>query len=136
VQDRMALCIMILYQIRFTQAQSMRQTRERMSQRTSWVFGCRSSTHKTHRVGNDVVFSYFADFGWRCIIRDQHKRLAEHSRMALDVFLECRGRICSRTTTMCHISGDSDQERRRLTACLNSEQSIKLVTRRHLPGIG
>src|SRR5258707_9423705 len=89
-----------------TQAQSTTQTRERTSQRTSWVFGCRSSTHKTHRVGNNVVFSYFADFGGRCIIRDQHKRLAEHSRMALDVFLECHGRISSRPAPMCHIPGD------------------------------
>jgi hypothetical protein len=110
-----------------TQAQSMTQTRERTSQQTSWISGCRLSTHKTHRVGNNVVFSYFADFGRRCIIRDQHKRLAEHSRMALDVFLECHGRISSRPAPMCHIPGDSDQERWRLTACLSSKHSIKLV---------
>ena len=88
---------------------------------------CRFSTHETHCVGNDVIFSYFANFGGRSVIRDKRKRLAEHSRMALDVFLGSHGRVRARPIPVYHISRDSDQERRGLTAYLNGKQSIELV---------
>lgn len=81
-------------------------------------FECRLSTHEAHRVGDDVVFGHFTNFGGRSVIRDEHKRLAEHSWMALDHFLVSRGRVCARPTAMRDVSGDGDQERRGLTACL------------------
>jgi hypothetical protein len=84
-------------------------------------WGCRLSTHETHRVGNDVVLRHFAHFGGRSSIRDEHKRLAEYSWMTLDVFLVSRRRVCVRAVTVCHIPGNSDQKRRRLAACLRNE---------------
>ena len=76
------------------------------------------STHEAHGVGNNVVFGYFTDFGGRSAIRDKHKRLGEYSWMTLDVFLVSRGRVGTRPTAMRDISGNSDQERWGLTACL------------------
>ena len=82
-------------------------------------------THEAHRVGNNVVFGHFTNFGGRSVIRDKHKRLAEYSWMTLYVFLVSRGRVGSRSTAMCDISGNSDQERRGLTPCLESKRSYR-----------
>src|SRR5258708_7054104 len=96
---------------------------------------CWLSTHKAHRVGNNVVFGHFSNFGRRSVIRDKHKRLAEHSWMTLDDFLVSRGWVRAGPTAMRDISGDSDQERRGLTACLNDKKSCQSIAllRRGVP---
>jgi hypothetical protein len=85
------------------------------------------STHEAHRVGNNVVFGHFTNFGGRSVIRDKHKCLAEHSWVTLDHFLVSRGRVCARPTAMRDISGDGDQERRGLAACLRRKRSCRRI---------
>jgi len=86
------------------------------------------STHEAHRVGNDEVLGHLANFGGRSVIRDKHKRLSEYSWMTLDVSLVGRGRVGTRPTAMRDISGNSDQERWGLTACLKSKRSYRGIT--------
>lgn len=88
--------------------------------RTSCGFKCQLSTHEAHRVGNNVVFGHFTNFGGRSVIGDKHECLAEYSWMTFDVFLVSRGGVGTGSTAIRDISGNSNQERWGLTACLKS----------------
>jgi len=122
-------CVMVLLECRLEWQFAFVVLFERMSPNPqhkggiiNQPFDCLSvSTNEAHRVRNDIVFSQFTMFWWRSGIRDQHKRLAEHTGMPIDVFLVSRKRVRKGPTTMCHISGHGDQKRRRLTSCLINE---------------
>jgi len=74
------------------------------------------SANEAHGIGDNVVFGHLTNFWRRGGVRDQHKRLAEYAWKAFDVLLVSGGRVCIRTTAVCHIPGDSNQKRRWLTA--------------------